>query len=154
MRPKASIQVILREFRFDAFSKSLKLGMPKGTFPAMRDQLQIFDTLLEKRRRGAWKWSVFSAEGQVIVQGSDVSRRAARYNANRALFQLLLGAPYRSKRSLARKAQTPHVLDKRVRPNEAGPPGVYGNSKRLLTTSNRPAINRSDSQRKENPGPS
>ena len=37
------------------------------------------------------------AEGDVIVRGLDISRRAAGYNANRALFQLLLSAPYHSK---------------------------------------------------------
>lgn len=62
----------------------------------MPDQFPIFEAFLKKRRRGAWRWSVCSAEGQVIMQGSHVSRRAARYNANRALFQLLLVAPYRS----------------------------------------------------------
>lgn len=60
----------------------------------MQDQFQIFEAFLEKRRRGAWRWSVCSAEGEVIMQGSDVSRPAARYHANRALLQLLLSAPY------------------------------------------------------------
>ena len=64
----------------------------------MRDKFQIFEAFLEKRRRGAWRWSVCSAEGKVIMQGSDISRPAARYNANRALFLLLLTAPYRLKR--------------------------------------------------------
>jgi hypothetical protein len=62
----------------------------------MRDQFQTFEAFFERRRRGAWKWKVCSAEGDVIVRGADVSRRAARYNANRAIFQLLLSASYRS----------------------------------------------------------
>jgi hypothetical protein len=64
----------------------------------MRDQFQIFGAFFEKRRRrGAWRWKVCTAEGDVIVRGSDMSRHAAQYNANRALFQLLLTAPYHSK---------------------------------------------------------
>jgi hypothetical protein len=65
---------------------------------AMSDQFQIFEVFLERRRRGAWRWSVCSTEGKVIMQGSDNSRPAARYNANRALLLLLLTAPYRSNR--------------------------------------------------------
>jgi hypothetical protein len=60
-------------------------------------QFQIYEAVLERRRRGGWKWCVCSAEGEVMVRGFDVSRPAARYNANRALLQLLLYAPYRSK---------------------------------------------------------
>jgi hypothetical protein len=62
----------------------------------MPDQFQIFEAFLEMRRRGAWKWTVYSAEGKVIMQGAHGSRREAQYNANRALFQLMLTAPYRA----------------------------------------------------------
>lgn len=62
----------------------------------MQDHFHIFEAFLEKRRRGKWKWKVCSADGEVIVRGSDASRGDARYNANRALFQLMLWAPYRS----------------------------------------------------------
>ena len=64
----------------------------------MQDQFQTFEAVLEVRRRGACRWKVCSAEGDVIVRGSDISQRAAWYNANRALFELLLSAPYRLKR--------------------------------------------------------
>jgi len=63
----------------------------------MQNQFQVFETIFERRRRGAWRWKVCSAEGDVVVRGLDISRRAARYSANRALFQLLLSAPYHSK---------------------------------------------------------
>jgi hypothetical protein len=64
----------------------------------MRDQLQIFHTYLERRPRGAWEWKVCSAAGEVIMYGTDVSHHEARYRANRALFQLLLSAPFYSRR--------------------------------------------------------
>jgi len=36
-----------------------------------------------------------TSEGDVVMQGSETSRRAAKYKADRALFQLLQSAPYR-----------------------------------------------------------
>ena len=36
-----------------------------------------------------------TTEGRVVMQGSERRRLAARYKADRALFLLLLGAPYR-----------------------------------------------------------
>jgi hypothetical protein len=74
----------------------------------MRDRFQIFEAILERRRRGAWRWKVYSAEGDVIVRGLDISRRAAGYNANRALFQMLLSAPYHSKRQS--RSNSPSLL--------------------------------------------
>jgi hypothetical protein len=59
------------------------------------DQFQIFEVALEKRRR-RWLWRVFTTDGDAIIEGSESSRPAAKYNANRALFLLLLSAPYRS----------------------------------------------------------
>ena len=43
-------------------------------------QFQIYEGVLERRRRGGWKWCVCSAEGEVMVRGFEVSRPAARYN--------------------------------------------------------------------------
>jgi hypothetical protein len=60
---------------------------------AMPHQLPVFEVLLKKRGR-AWKWSVCTAEGQVVMQGAESGRTFARYNANRALFLMLLCAPY------------------------------------------------------------
>jgi hypothetical protein len=56
-------------------------------------QLPVFEVLLKKRGRG-WSWSVCTAEGQVVMQGAESRRTFARYKANRALFQMLLCAPY------------------------------------------------------------
>jgi hypothetical protein len=38
---------------------------------------------------------VYATEGTVIMQGSETNRTAAKYQADRALFLLLLSAPYR-----------------------------------------------------------
>jgi hypothetical protein len=59
------------------------------------DQLPVFELALTKRGR-AWRWRVCTTEGAVVMQGSEGSRTAAKYKADRALFLLLLSAPYRS----------------------------------------------------------
>jgi hypothetical protein len=41
---------------------------------------------------------VCTTEGQIVMQGSERRRPAAKYKADRALFLLLLWAPYRSTR--------------------------------------------------------
>jgi hypothetical protein len=56
-------------------------------------QLPVFEALLKKRGR-VWIWSVCTAEGQVVMQGVEGRRPSAVYKANRALFQMLLCAPY------------------------------------------------------------
>ena len=63
------------------------------------DQFQFFELALEKRRR-RWLWRVSTTDGDAVIEGSESSRPAAKYNANRALFLLLLSAPYRSIRTL------------------------------------------------------
>jgi hypothetical protein len=60
----------------------------------MPDQFPVFEELLKKRRR-TWRWRVCTPEGDVVMQGSESSRPAAKYKADRALFLLLLSAPYR-----------------------------------------------------------
>jgi hypothetical protein len=72
----------------------------------MPNQLPIFETHLEKRRR-TWKWYVCTTEGDVVMQGSESRRCSARYNANRALLLTLLSAAYRSAR---RETQPSHVF--------------------------------------------
>jgi hypothetical protein len=62
------------------------------------EQFQIFEVVLKKRRR-KWLWSVSTTDGDAVIEGSESSRPAAKYNANRALFLLLLSAPYRSIRT-------------------------------------------------------
>ena len=59
------------------------------------DQLPVFELALTKRGR-TWRWRVCTTEGAVVRQGSEGSRPAAKYKADRALFLLLLSAPYRS----------------------------------------------------------
>jgi hypothetical protein len=56
-------------------------------------QLPIFETLLQKRGR-VWRWSVCTAEGCVVMRGAESRRASARYKADRALFLMLLCAPY------------------------------------------------------------
>jgi hypothetical protein len=59
------------------------------------DQFPVFEVVLKKRGRG-WRWRVCTTEGNVVMQGSESIRPAANYKADRALFLLLLSAPYRS----------------------------------------------------------
>jgi hypothetical protein len=59
------------------------------------DQFQNFEVVLKQRRR-KWLWSVSTTDGDTFIEGLESSRPAAKYNANRALFLLLLSAPYRS----------------------------------------------------------
>ncbi|QOZ48520.1 hypothetical protein XH89_03865 [Bradyrhizobium sp. CCBAU 53340] len=57
----------------------------------------MFEMTLAQRRRRAWAWSVCTSQGVVVMQGRERSRPAAKYHAERALFLLLLTAPYRSR---------------------------------------------------------
>jgi hypothetical protein len=67
----------------------------------MSDQFLVFEKVLKKRRR-TWKWRVCIPEGDVVMHGSASSRPAAGYQADRALFLLLLSAPYQSIRLAVR----------------------------------------------------
>lgn len=64
----------------------------------MSDRFPIFEVILEQRRR-RWVWSVLTTGGTLVMTGSRSSRSAARYEADRALFLMLLGAPYHSRLS-------------------------------------------------------
>jgi len=64
---------------------------------AMPNQLPVFELLLKKRGR-LWRWYVCTTEGQVVMHGKENSRPAAKYKADRALFLMLLCAPYQSPR--------------------------------------------------------
>ena len=70
---------------------------------ARPDQFTVYDTNVSRRGR-AWKWFVSTTEGKILMRGSESSRPAARYQANRAIFLLLLAAPYQSVRKEAFKA--------------------------------------------------
>jgi hypothetical protein len=61
----------------------------------------VFEVTLDKRGRRKWNWRVHTSDGELVMQGSESSRPAANYRANRALFLLLLSAPYRSMRLIA-----------------------------------------------------
>ena len=52
-------------------------------------QLTMFEMAIN-RSWGRWDWTVSERTGKVIVFGREMSRSAARYQAARALFQLLL----------------------------------------------------------------
>jgi hypothetical protein len=60
---------------------------------AMVDRFLTFEMVLKKRA-----WCVGTTEGMAIMQGSEANRTAAKYQADRALFLLLLTAPYRLRR--------------------------------------------------------
>jgi hypothetical protein len=64
-----------------------------------RAEFPIFELALTRRRRRKWGWRVRAAQGEVVMQGWEASRPAAKYQADRALFQLLLTAPYRMRLS-------------------------------------------------------
>jgi len=61
----------------------------------MADQFPTFEVVLRKRGR-KWRWCICTTEGKAVMHGSEGSRPAAKYQADRALFLLLLAAPYRS----------------------------------------------------------
>jgi hypothetical protein len=66
----------------------------------MTAQFQTFEAIVRKRRR-TWRWYVCTPEGDLVMLGSDSTRSGARYQANRALFMLLLNSPYRTSKSIA-----------------------------------------------------
>jgi hypothetical protein len=76
----------------------------------MAQQFQIFEVIVKKRGRG-WKWRVCTAQGHLVMQGSEISRPAAKYNANCALFLLLLGSPHRSKQPKLPNRPGQHFFD-------------------------------------------
>jgi hypothetical protein len=66
----------------------------------MTTQIQTFEAIVRKRRR-SWRWYICTGEGDLVMLGSDSTRPGARYQANRALFMLLLNSPYRKRRTAA-----------------------------------------------------
>jgi hypothetical protein len=67
------------------------ISMPDQSYP-------VFDIVLKQRGRG-WRWRVLKTNGDLVMEGSEKSRPAARYEANRALLLLLLSAPYQRRTS-------------------------------------------------------
>ena len=82
--------VIFPRFRWGLLLKAVRKAASRCL-----DQFPVFELALTKRGR-KWKWSVSTAEGDVVMMGSETSRPAAKYRAERALFLLLSSAPYRS----------------------------------------------------------
>jgi hypothetical protein len=76
----------------------------------MVDQFEVYEAILRKRGRG-WRWCVYSAEGKFVMQGSECTRMAARYAANRGLFLLLLSSSYRSRRRNIPRGSTQLIPD-------------------------------------------
>lgn len=56
----------------------------------------LFDISICRRGR-TWRWFVSDRCGSPLLAGDERSRTAAQYMAARAMFQLLLTAPYRSR---------------------------------------------------------
>ncbi len=49
----------------------------------------MFELFVDRKHR-CWEWRVCDASGKVVMEGREKSRIAARYQAERALFLLLL----------------------------------------------------------------
>ena len=79
------------------------------------DQFPVFELLVKKRGR-IWRWSVCTPEGAVVMDGSERNRPAAKYKADRALFLLLLSAPYQSIRLSQVDDFRPHSRDASASP--------------------------------------
>ena len=60
----------------------------------MPSRFPTFEIVVKKGRRTAWRWCICASKGGVVMRGSETTRSAARYKAERALFLLLLSAPY------------------------------------------------------------
>lgn len=60
------------------------------------DRYAGYDIVLKQRGRGRWKWAVCGAGGEAVMSGSECSRTAARYKAERALFLLLSASASRA----------------------------------------------------------
>jgi hypothetical protein len=71
-------------------------------------QLPTYTVELNKRGR-SWSWSVSTEKGQVVMLGAESRRTFASYKANRALFLMLLCAPYSyvQRRNSDRRASSP-----------------------------------------------
>jgi hypothetical protein len=64
----------------------------------MTGRFSTFETVLKKRGR-KWTWCIRTSKGVAIMQGSEADRAAAKNQADRTFFLLLLTAPFRLLRS-------------------------------------------------------
>lgn len=58
-------------------------------YEANDDKFVSYDILVKHRSRNRWRWRVCDSEGNSLMCGSECTRGAARYKAERALFLLL-----------------------------------------------------------------
>lgn len=61
------------------------------------DDLPVFDLQIRKVAR-SWEWSVHGPAGDAMMRGRKTRRAAARYEAARALFLMLLSAQLRPRK--------------------------------------------------------
>jgi hypothetical protein len=73
----------------------------------MPDKFQTFEVFLRKCGRRTWYWRVCTTEGRLVMQGSENGRPAAKYAADRALFMMLLAAPYQAASSIMARSPSP-----------------------------------------------
>jgi hypothetical protein len=52
----------------------------------MPNQFPVFEVVLKKRRRSTWQWCVCTIEGHAVMRGSESTRPAAKYNADKGTF--------------------------------------------------------------------
>jgi hypothetical protein len=71
----------------------LNLRTETETDDPMSEQLPLFEIHLRKRGR-ACRWCLCTTEAHAVMQGSAGSWAAAKYQANRALFLMLLASAY------------------------------------------------------------
>jgi hypothetical protein len=60
----------------------------------MPSRFPAFEIVVKKGRRTTWRRCICTSEGVVVMRGSETTRPAARFKAERTLFLLLLSAPY------------------------------------------------------------
>lgn len=94
----AKQQAARRRFGYRCRNADYKWRLSLEGLNDMSDRFPIFDVALERRRR-RWVWAVRTTKGMLVITGSRSSRSAARYEAHRARFLMLLSAPYRSRTS-------------------------------------------------------
>jgi len=75
----------------------------------MPQEFATFEVFLKKCGRRTWRWRLCTTEGRLVMHGSESGRPAAKYAAERALFLMLLAAPYRpaSQAPIARSSLAP-----------------------------------------------
>src|SRR6516164_3743819 len=91
-------------------------GDQRGWTLAGSDQFPVFDVTVRRRGR-AWRWSVSTSDGGIVMRGSEGRRSAAAYQANRAIFLLLSAAPYQLNRFVRHRADSD------------GPKKLWGNTR-------------------------